>query len=81
MEWLFEILSDNDLQQIGDLGDTELEFLHVSLGPYIRNAFGLWGKNPALLQDCGTRHADDAYVVILQGLREKLREEREQAGR
>lgn len=73
---LMEILAEEQLEQIVDLGDTELEVLHVSLGPYIRNNFGLWGENPALLADCGTQHADDAYVVILDALVKKLREER-----
>ena len=76
VDWLMELLSEDQLQQVEELGDTELECLHFSLGAYIRNTFGLWGENPALLKDCGREHPDDAYVVILQSLIERLREER-----
>ncbi|MCF7853783.1 MAG: hypothetical protein K9N51_03215 [Candidatus Pacebacteria bacterium] len=58
------------------MDDAALESLHVSLGPYIRNRFGLWQGNKALLDDCGTDHADDAYVVILDALVRRLREGR-----
>lgn len=50
-----------------------LENLHVSLGPYIRNQFGLWAGNTELLDDCGTTHADDAYMVILNALVRRLK--------
>ena len=46
--------------------------LHFSLGAYIRNNFGLWGGNRALLDDCGVDDADDASGVILRALYRKL---------
>lgn len=41
---------------------------HFSLGQQIRNAFGLWGENPALMASCGSLVADDASSVILTAL-------------
>jgi len=46
---------------------------HFSLGQQIRNAFGLWGENPALMASCGTLVADDASSVILTALWIRLR--------
>ena len=71
---LLGLLSDwDDLPALPEFDDGAIECLHVSLGPYIRNSLGLWGENQALLQDCGTQHADDAYVVILDALAERLK--------
>ncbi len=50
-----------------------IECLHVSLGPYIRRSFGLWGTNKALLADCGCDRAEDAYVMVLEALARRLR--------
>lgn len=41
---------------------------HLSIGAKIRNDYGLWNGNEALLNDCKVAHPDDASSVILQRL-------------
>lgn len=67
-------LLDDELPTLAQMDDTALESLHISLGPYIRNQFGLWEGNKSLLDDCGERHPDDAYLVILSALVKRLKE-------
>ncbi|MBT5610926.1 MAG: hypothetical protein HOJ57_33620 [Lentisphaerae bacterium] len=75
VDQLLDLLSDwDDLPTLSEMDGAALECLHVSLGPFIRNTFGLWGSNQALLDACGVDHADDAYVVILDALARRLRE-------
>jgi hypothetical protein len=46
--------------------------LHLNLGNYIRNEFGLWGNNEELLKACcpdnSLRNADEASMVIIRAL-------------
>ena len=80
---LLDLLSDHDgLPLRPELDAVAIESLHVSLGPYIRREFGLWGRNEALLADCGCDRAEDAYVMILEALAKRLeREGRKAVGR
>lgn len=54
----------------------DLGRFHHGLGTYVRNRFGLWGPNPALLAACKVDHPDDASAVILRALRDHLRHTR-----
>ena len=53
--------------------------LRLSLGPDIRDDFGLWARNEALLQSCrelsGNKdfHVDDASMVIIKALWKKVK--------
>jgi len=70
---LCEVLSEwDDLPLLPETDDAAHEYLHVSLGAYIRSKFGLWEGNAALIRDCGVKHADDAYIVILDALVKRL---------
>jgi len=53
----------------------DLAVLHATLGVTIRNDFGLWSGNAALLKACGseTLHPDDASMVIIKAARRELR--------
>ena len=53
--------------------DVLLEQYHHTLGQWIRNNFGLWNGNAALLESCGREHPDDASYVILGALRERVK--------
>ena len=78
---LLDMLSDwEDLPLLAGMDDCALESLHVSLGPVIRNTFGLWAGNTPLLRDCGTEHADEAYAVILAALVQRLRQKTDGGG-
>ncbi len=65
-------LSEKDKQAIRNIPEQELSLLHVNLGNYIRNEFGLWGNNEELLKACcpddSLRNADDASMVIMRAL-------------
>ena len=60
--------------------DDELSYLHLSLGTYIRNEFGLWAGNEALLNSCQSVadkesiDADEAATIILKALRNLILE-------
>lgn len=45
---------------------------HFSLGMSIRNSYGLWGGNHALLHSTGESHPDQASGVIIDALWKKL---------
>lgn len=52
VEQLIQYMLAKDKKYLGGLPNTKLIKLHDSLGRYIRNTFGMWGKNPCLLKDC-----------------------------
>lgn len=56
-------------------GEAQLAMLHATLGTTIRDEFGLWSGNTALLKACGsaTMHPDDASMVIIKAARRELR--------
>lgn len=47
--------------------------LHLGLGMRVRNQFGLWRGNDALLASCGRAHPDDCSGVILEALWRSIR--------
>jgi uncharacterized protein DUF6794 len=64
--------------QIAKMTDDQLYGYHFSLGMAIRNRFGLWEGNTALITDCGYVHqppheaADGSSHIILAALRNRL---------
>lgn len=83
---LVATLSDANKQAIREVEG--LFHLHFGLGMWIRNFFGLWGGNEALLRSCARRrggsddpniavviHPDSASTVILEALQERLLQE------
>jgi hypothetical protein len=56
--------------------ERDLGRFHESLGTYVRDHFGLWGNNPALLAACKVEHPEDASDVIIHALRDHLRQTR-----
>jgi len=66
-------------QRLRSLAKDELIVLHDSLGLNIRNGFGLWGGNDALLASCtaeGTPEPDAVSMVIITRAWEMLHGER-----
>ena len=80
VERLIDELSLKDRTTIGNLAGDELINLHINLGEYIRNEFGLWSGNKDLMSSCGTIakmdkiHQDTASTIIIEKLWERLRE-------
>jgi hypothetical protein len=72
-------LSEQDKQRIRELPKDDLIQFHFGWGMGIRNAFGLWGGNAALMQSCAEvsgrafMHPDDASMVIIEGVWQRLR--------
>lgn len=71
-------LSDDDKVTIAAMPKSELIGLHMGLGAWIRNNLGLWKGNDQLMQAIGegdgSIHPDDASMVIIKAVWERLRE-------
>ncbi len=65
-------LNQADLRAVRVRTENDLIDFHMSLGLYIRNSYGLWQGNKALLKSAGSGHPDDASYVIITGLWHKL---------
>lgn len=61
-------LDDKSIDIIKACTKDDLYKYHHTLGQSIRNEFGLWQDNKALLSDTGGTHPDDASHVIIQNL-------------
>jgi hypothetical protein len=62
------------------MNEEDLIDAHFALAYHIRNEFGLWRGNESLLESCRIKsgdnnlHVDDASMVIIKGLWEKVKE-------
>lgn len=70
--WLVEGMHVDDKRAIASADDQALAVANRGWGQGIRNGFGLWAGNHALLADCGTDNADDASMVIIRAVRARL---------
>ena len=74
-------ISLNDEILLAAMTEEDLTAFHFSLGHHIRNEFGLWSGNDALLESCriiaGKQdlHVDDASLVIIKALWVRLKKE------
>jgi hypothetical protein len=79
VERLLANISLNDEILLATMPEDDLTDFHFSLGHHIRNEFGLWSGNDALLESCRISsgnenlHVDDASMVIIKALWEKLK--------
>ena len=80
VDCILKDLSLNAEILLSGMSEEGLTDLHFSLAHYIRNEFGLWTGNEALMESCrsisGNRnlHVDDASMVIVKVLWERLKE-------
>jgi len=71
-------LSLENKKIIKDMQGDGLSGLHISIGRYIRNEFGLWSGNNELMESCCSvsgvdeLHEDDASAVIITELWRRL---------
>lgn len=73
-------LSAEDLEWIRrNPKDVVTSELHLPYGTGVRNEFGLWGKNHALLKSCGSDYAEECSSIIFSALWEKVRSETDPA--
>ena len=72
IELLLSELPERDKEAIRNIAEEQLSSLHLSLGNYIRNEFGLWWNNEELLKACcpdsSLRNADDVSMVNIKAL-------------
>ena len=79
LEILERILPLRDRVNIAGMDGDDVLDLHMTLGEWIRNNFGLWHGNYQLITNAGVRigsaitSADDASNVIVSALSERLR--------
>lgn len=62
-------------EQVRATPKKDLTRFHHGWGTGIRNAFGLWAGNQALLDDCRRSHPDSASMVIIEAVWERLHQE------
>jgi hypothetical protein len=79
-----EKMGPGGVERLRSLTREELIELHFSLGLNIRNGFGLWDGNPALLDSCartagGTPDPDSASMMIITRAWEIVHGERQSA--
>jgi hypothetical protein len=78
--FLISGMSLKDRTMIARMEEEELDTLQPTLGHYIRDKFGLWSGNDALMDSCRSvwgendMQKDDASAVIMRELWKKLRE-------
>lgn len=69
-------LSPEDRSLVRDTRFEDLIRFHLGWGMFIRGTLGLWGQNVHLLRDLspdGPIHADDASMILMIAVRERLR--------
>lgn len=67
-----ERLAAGEKVKIAAMSRDDLINLHFGLGTSIRNDFGLWCGNTALLESTGNSHPDDAAMAIIEALWHRL---------
>jgi hypothetical protein len=65
-------MDDADKTGLRDTKKEDLILLHHGWGTGIRNDFGLWRGNTNLMADCHAQHPDDASMVIIKAVWQKL---------
>ena len=67
-----DILKMSDKATIKNTPKGDLYKYHHGWGTGIRNQYGLWRGNRALLEDIGTSHPDATSVVIMEAVGDAL---------
>lgn len=62
------------LEKLASMTEEDLIECHFGLGLWIRNNFGLWKGNKALLEDAGSDIPDTASMTIIRTVWQKLRD-------
>ena len=72
---LLGLLPDDEKTKIAAISQDDLAAVHLGLGTWIRNNFGLWSQNRGLLESARAQAPDNAAVVIIEALWRRLQEE------
>jgi hypothetical protein len=68
-------LSDADKARLRAEKKDDLIKFHHGWGTSIRNCFGLWAGNKELMADCHAFHPDDASMVIIEAVWQRLQKQ------
>lgn len=71
-------MSEKERKLVRETAKDKLILFHHGWGMGIRNSFGLWRGNRALMEDCKAKHPDAASMVIIEAVWAKLQKENEQ---
>jgi hypothetical protein len=66
-------LTAEQKEQVRQTPEDQLLHFHENMGRWIRNMFGLWGGNKALIEALGRQHPDTASTLIIQAVWRRLR--------
>lgn len=72
---LMSLVPQDEQIRISAMTEADLDSLHPSLGQWIRNYFGLWKGNVALLDATGAGDPDGASGVIIKAFWQRLRDD------
>lgn len=72
VDFLLEHMLEEDRVWLSTLPKKDMIKFHFGAGMWVRNNFGLWKENKALLKDTGKEHPDDASGVILDAVWERV---------
>lgn len=65
-------MSEADKAKVKASKKEDLILFHHGWGTSIRNEFGLWRGNEELMRDCHADHPDDASMVIIEAVWQRL---------
>ncbi len=69
---LLSEMSGRDKLILRNIKKENLNMFHMSLGADIRNKFGIWSGNDALIQDAKACDLDDVASVIMKAVWDEL---------
>ena len=73
---ILSTMPEKDRKVVRETAKDDLIRFHHGWGTGIRNSFGLWRGNTALLEDTKEKHPDDASMVIIEAVWARLRNEK-----
>ena len=69
---LLSQMSGRDKLVLRNINKDSLILFHLTWGEEIRNKFGLWSGNDALIKDVKVDHPDSVSTVIMEAVWEEL---------
>lgn len=74
VERLLGRMTEPDRELVRNTAEDDLIGFHFGWAMGIRHEFGLWRGNSQLLASCGNPHPDDASMVIVRAVWERLQQ-------
>jgi len=73
---ILSTMPEKDRKTVRETSKDDLIQFHHGWGTGIRNGFGLWRGNRALMDDCKAKHPDDASMVIIEAVWARLQKDK-----